>query len=367
MLLSIVASSIMKVVPFVRYLIIAVVMFVSDAAVAQKYGLNTQPPTKSEVVRKEIKITNMPMVRNQGSVGLCAPVAASAILDEAQCVSKNIAECATVPDSQRTSPLDLSRYSKNLDERWDEYDAYDGLQEGGWTARILENVAMNVMAVVPEACAPYDQFAAGITDPKVLKNSVYKRFEDVYNNNRNCDDCGKIASDLRKIGVKISDVDFRDALVAPTYDKFLDRLFIPAVCRGRMVRFNEHWELIGFPVKQDPLTGQSEEEKYNQTLAKIRSIVGEAKRPMTMTFCGEVPLVAKTMRECSAGHDLVVKGYRQVCSKDGRNCRNQIQVHNSWGERWQQLNDDGWVDARELLNRTFYEKFSLSWLRLEKP
>jgi hypothetical protein len=46
----------------------------------------------------------------------------------------------------------------------------------------------------------------------------------------------------------------------------------------------------------------------------------------------------------------VISGYKKVCN--GSDCKDIFKVHNSWGEEWQKLNNDGWLDADQIVNNT---------------
>ena len=61
-------------------------------------------------------------------------------------------------------------------------------------------------------------------------------------------------------------------------------------------------------------------------------------------------------------HALVITGIRKMCNIKG-NCVQSLKLQNSWGIAWQKAHDDGWVDAKIFLDRTFYEPFSISWFQ----
>ncbi len=332
------------------------------------------------------QITNMPRVRSQDSLGICYAFAASILFDEANCVRKGIADCASVSDQEKVSPVDLARYSIELDR--DKHDVsdrynYEGLKEGGSAALALQN-ARSAQHSAREACAPFDQFVSRAQSPQEaqkIESAIWKRFQDSYETYqkkfKECANCGleyatAISKELKdKFNLRTSNQEILQAFAQETYEKFLDRLLVPEECWEfeKGLSLLGGWSLITYPKP-----GQKSD--YNQMLAMIKKNLAN-KRPMAFAFCTQEPLGVKNMKACNEarngsgsitgfGHEVVIKGYRRVCKVDAgkttRDCYDAVQVQNSWGQSWQNQNDDGWVDAKELLDRSFYETQTLTWL-----
>lgn len=51
---------------------------------------------------------------------------------------------------------------------------------------------------------------------------------------------------------------------------------------------------------------------------------------------------------CISSHSTIIAGQRYTCN--GSQCRLQFRIQNSYGQRWQELRDNGWVDAENFTN-----------------
>ena len=81
-------------------------------------------------------------------------------------------------------------------------------------------------------------------------------------------------------------------------------------------------------------------------------------------LCLQPEFTAKTRKQCEPyGHSVVISGYRKVCH--GQHCKDSLKVINSWGEDWQVSNDNGWLDANNLLDRSLYTPQAIAWLEKE--
>ena len=108
---------------------------------------------------------------------------------------------------------------------------------------------------------------------------------------------------------------------------------------------------------------------YKQTITQIKDVVVTKKRPILLTFCAVMKPEFRSTKQCSDagfGHALVIEGYRQMCDRKGT-CVDSLKVRNSWGDNWQKENNDGWVDAKTLVDATFYDQQPLTWLEKTPP
>lgn len=352
--------------------------FSADGMNPFKFQYAIEPGTQT-------KITNMPKVRSQDSFGICYAFAASVLYDEANCVRNQVADCSAVSDENRVSAVDMARFSVNLSGGQDARDKYnyEELREGGSAALALYN-SLGVQHNASESCAPFDHLVANADSPnqaQKIELAMWKRFQDIYeavqNKSKECGSCGleyatAKSQELKdQFNLKTSNQEILQAFAQETFGKFLDRLLVPEECW----EFKKGLSLLGgWGVQTYPKPGQKSD--YNQMLAMIKKNLAN-KRPMAFAFCTQEPLGVKNMKACNEarngsgsitgfGHEVVIKGYRRVCKVDAgkttRDCYDAVQVQNSWGQSWQNQNDDGWVDAKELLDRSFYETQTLTWL-----
>nr|BFD61395.1 hypothetical protein BdHM001_00760 [Bdellovibrio sp. HM001] len=360
------------------FLFISQNIFAADGLNPFKFQYVVEPGTQAQ-------LTNMPRVRSQDSFGICYAFAASVLFDEANCANKQGTDCASMSDDQKVSPIDLARFSVNLSEDKDSRDrySYEGLKEGGSAALALYN-AKNTQHNARESCAPFDHLVAKTKDPneaQKIELAMWKKFQDSYETykkkSKECVACGleyatAKSQELKdQFNLKTSNQEILQAFAQDTYNKFLDTLLVPEKCWEwrDAIELNGGWGLKTYPQV-------GEKSDYNQMLAMIKKNLAN-KRPMAFAFCTQEPLTVKSIKECNEaknasgtitgfGHEVVIKGYRRVCKvnagKTTKECYDAVQVQNSWGQSWQNENDDGWVDAKQLLDRSFYEKQTLTWL-----
>lgn len=345
-----------------------------------EHGLEPIPSDFKVVQGSELLIENMPKVRNQGAVGICYAFTAATLFDEAYCQDKKIADCANAPDSLKSSPLDMTRFNQQLDKDQDDRDRfpYEGLSvNGGYTANTLAR-AIRTRAIATESCAPFGQVQAKVSDTfqaQEIELAYWKRFKNIYETHKQKKDiCAKCAkeyakssiNDLRnQLNLQAADIDLMEAFKQDTYEKFLDRLLIPEDCWDdkNLIGLKGGWSVKFYPQEQD------KEKSYNSYINKIKELL-KKKRPLSISFCTQEPLIAKSPLECSTllengiksstAHEVIIKGYRKVCNSKNI-CRESLQVQNSLGQSWQDNNNDGWVAAKELLDRTFYQD-GFTWL-----
>ncbi|MBV2168032.1 MAG: hypothetical protein KUL82_04915 [Bdellovibrio sp.] len=355
-------------------------MIFSEGALAA-YGMRTFSSEYKPVANSVVQVTNMPRVRSQDSFGICYAFAASVLYDEANCAAKNVADCSAVPDQEKVSPLDMARFSVKVDGGQDSTDRfnYEGLREGGVAALALYN-SLEVQMNAKESCAPFDQVVSKTKDPveaQKIEMAMWKRFQDSYEaykrKTRDCVECGleyarDKAQELKdNFKLKATNQEILQAFAQESYAKFLDKMLVPEECWDfkNSLSLKGSWRLGIYPEN-------NEKTNYDKMLAKVKEVLSQ-KRPLAISFCTQEPLQAKNQKACAeakdtvgnivgAGHEVVIKGYRRVCNAKNK-CYDALQVQNSWGESWQNANDDGWIDAKELLDRTFYEGQSLTWLQ----
>lgn len=328
-----------------------------------------------------LAVDNMPKTRSQDSFGICYSFVASTLLDEAYCVKNKIADCASAGDDKRFSALDVARYGSKLPEGMSDMDreSFVGINEGGSAALTIQRSLGK--ASIKEECAPFNQIVSKVNDPlqaQKLETSTWSAFKDSYDTyikkTKECADCGleyatAKSQELKdKFNLKASNQDILEAFSQETYATFLDRLLVPDKCLDvkNMLFLDGDWDLKQFPTEKKA--------NYDSTILKIKEVLSK-KRPIAFSFCAQDKVTVKSLKACGeikdkngntvgAGHGVVIKGYRKVCRSAG-DCYEALQVQNSWGEGWQNANSDGWVDAKVLLDRSFYELGALTWLEQE--
>ena len=135
-----------------------------------------------------------------------------------------------------------------------------------------------------------------------------------------------------------SETQLARALGMKSFPEFLYSIVFPDEC-GNFIR----------PPKK-PTVGYFPEEGQIASLKqlgdKIEEIL-ETDRPIQI---GRICTGGLLKNECKGIHTLVISGYKTICAKEQPElCRKLYKVQNTWGQAWQDQNNDGWVDAENLL------------------
>lgn len=351
----------------------AIILLTGGNALADEaYGMTPVPPGS----HTQIYQVDMPPTREQPSAGICFAEVASLLVDRQTCVERKIAECGDLRPELSVSALDMSRFA-GQPVRGDKYnrEEYVGLQEGGSLSTTLDNSLQGAIFAT-EACAPTAQLLPREASQKQRekeKDQLRASLMSIYDRHRKS--LGGKTSDVvaefsqlrKKFDFKATDEQVIRAFAQKSFSAMLDTLLIGDRCRwDEAFDFKGHYEVKTFPHTQMPAGRDS----YVTAMDVIKELLQDG-TPIGVTFCGR-PGKAKyaSLEQCKNGgrsgetwgHAVVIKGYGQVCKQDGSDCDDAVQIQNSWGDTWQNQNNDGWIDAREFLDRTFYAPAALVWL-----
>ncbi len=334
----------------------------------------TANPKLYKTVGETIALKNMPRVRSQSSVGLCSAFAVATMIDFANChaAADTQKACSDLSDDEMASPVDLTRYAYYDDvEDNNVRAAYTrGLKEGAFSTLILAG-ALATGRIAKESCAPFTQFTNGIDDADNRPEGIWDRYKELYEqtktiNKDDPDQCLLEASKIKdKYNLSGTPKDISKSFGQESYGLFLDKLLVPFSCsskRKEVLELHGKWAVEYYPDKRpayDP--ADTETSKLDQTVRKIKWVLTELGRPVLVDFCMTTPFDPAT--KCTDGHTVVIKGFRSVCKiNDQKDCRPMFQVQNSWGQVWQDENDDGWIFADIIIERTYYESYSFAWI-----
>ena len=365
--------------------------------------LGFYPVSKSyKVVESSEKVvTHMPPVGSQGGIGLCSGFAAAAAIDSANCKALKLQNCSEMAPDQRASAIDLTRFNRAIadDPNRDAYDSkkdpsrrssYKELHIGGNPLLSIDNGMNRVGKIATEKCAPSDQLVSkGQTfeETIALQQQVWARLEKSFDEykriskRRTFAEAEAYASDKianfisPNFKLKVSSEDQLQAFNAETYGAFLSKLLVPKKCATLK---DDPLKIINPQViNVYPDFRKGERSDYGKMIEKIKEVIIKTDSPIVVTqYCPD-KIIPRNIDDCGPMHTFLLGGYRKVC-KSTNDCIEMLQVHNSWGQSWQNLysgnrnrdvnnsNDrGGWVDAKKLLARTLYSDQSLGWLEEE--
>ena len=320
----------------------------------------------------------LPPLISQDTLGICYASAAATLINFQQCKSKNI-ECKSQTDAELVSQLGIARYATDpIPGTLEEYDdSYTKLKEGGSSVTILNRVTSGMYRLPSEKCVSL----ARILSKEIIKSegatkaqlALWKDFKIQYlayqkAKKEGCEECASNAYSTALNSVtknlnleeepanteQASQTKLLSALSKDTYEEALNSLLYPPKCsedkNGIEFDKDAHKETFQFP--------NNEKATLNQKIDKIVSIL-QSKDPVVL----EGICVADCKTKQPKLHAVVIAGYRKKCQKNS--CKYAFRIINSAGKRWQELNNDGWVEADNLLKSS--PQGQINWIGPRKP
>ncbi len=310
---------------------------------------------KPTVVYQEVKdstviIPNMPPVKTQDELGECRAFSMAALMQWYACNrdKNNIIDCNSPPADKAISyfgamiythqdPEVKRTFQPNQDKASSMYD-------------ILNRVKINGGDFILESCKPFDRlvnsFSTSGTEGLQKRDQFFAYLKKMYDSNKgkteadilDCSDC--INEINSKAGLNANLASLKKALTRDSYDKFLYALFFSGC---DMKRFPSPYDAMAYPI--DGSTATSADLK-----TKIIDILGRGKPVLYPSLC----MAYDSSEKCKLGHSVVISGYKKVCVKGSNTqCKDVFKVHNSWGEEWQKMNNDGWIDADSITDNVY--------------
>lgn len=361
-------------------LLSCVFLLVSNSASLAEWNMNPVD-RKYTKVTEQCVIETMPKTLHQGGLPICYAAAAALLSDEYNCFRKSNTKCTEVPNEKRASMLDMSRFSERLKD-WDSRgnpDEYKGLKQGGSIYTTLDSIWYTGM-VAPKSCVSDKAHFIGGFDPETATmedvgkmGSMWAEMEAFHKKLKGASITLEQAESIKKAYQMHQEANvIETAFAQETWPLVLDKLLIPEICRD-WLDGPEHVEILrndhpkAYPGwDENAETFKPFTADYKKTITKVRQLICEQKRPVGTSFCAGTLKNYKNQEDCatdSFGHAVVIEGYARVCKPNGRDCVDSVKVRNSWGEHWQRENNDGWVDAKTLLDSTFYSHDAFVWMQ----
>ncbi len=300
-----------------------------------------------EVRGSRIEIPNMPAYKNQGDLGVCRAYALGAILQKHTCDKRKIADCKNPDPRFSISYFGLTAYT-NVSVNMDDTFFNDSIGADGWKSsyRIVDDIHVSGVELPTVQCFD-DRVIAKHFPASAAGEGPWKAFllrlRDYYTSGPAIDESkyAEIESELKKnLGVIPSRQLVSKALTSKSYERFLYSLFF-GDCEFEL--FPSNFLVTAYP--QDTLDA-------SENNIKDMIIIGlkEGKPVLFPNVCLERQSDGRCVE--GKGHATVISGYRKVSPDDNSKVKDIFKVHNSWGPEWQASNNDGWVDADQLVKFT---------------
>jgi hypothetical protein len=318
---------------------------------------------------KATTLRNAPPPGDQGPIEFCSAVAAQWLYKQYLCRTDVPQDCLKLPD-KTTFPnlffIESWSHTHNADSiRFNIFGDSQGLNPYVVINRI--NVDSNG-AFVPENCFSYDDL---LTRYGHNYNAVANAFLAVESEldklkSTSGTPCSLCLSELvsARLGIYISPTYLAGEL--KYYSKDVDAMnkiiFTGGECNTTQDKHNE--SVYEFP--DDPYYDSTTDKKpsYNEFMNKLSSLlrrnIGVAS---TVCLTTSVDNAINCLDDgVSYSHGLNISGICIFCDKYGADCRDALHIVNTWGDAWQQLNHDGWVDAKIFYDHTYKQRAMLIWL-----
>lgn len=264
-----------------------------------------------------LELTNLPPIREQGSIGICYSFSSLLLLEHLKCSKTEDPEKCY--QSNRGSAVDLTKFMKGKSKNL--------ISIGGDPQYVLRNFAEN-RSLVNDACTYFDKWA------RLPYSSGYEDFfhvlkEDLKSNNQAAIACHAQDMASQNMGNVNQLLSLMETSRELSVEKLRSQFLYNKSCQEPNITFP------AYDMHRYPEYGGS------ATRAGIFKFIKanlEKQSPVEISFCAE----KDDQGQCYY-HSTTVVGMRNICDQTG--CNVQYRIQNSYGKSWQDNHDDGWVNA----------------------
>ncbi|MFP5520414.1 MAG: hypothetical protein ACLGGX_10960 [Bdellovibrionia bacterium] len=318
------------------------------------------------VKKNEIELNPkfIPPIKSQDSLGICFGMCGAAVANYYLCKTTDT-DCSKL-GTNSVSPLAAAGYSttNSVYDRAGVASSHTNIRFGGSCVSVLENMG-KAGFMAKDSCFDFDTLANKYGNDAAAIESVLKNLEAMFNKKTEADFCYDcLKNELNeKLGTNLNTDDIKAAVDRNhTFDTFLYRATIAKKSCDR-----GHYHKID--IESRPTVGVLNEIARNPDgkLAlqpiKVTAIVDKIKEVLSKDF----PLAISNIcpisdgNKCKESHAVMITGYRKQCKPNGKDCREVIRIHNSWGKAWQDQFDGGWVDVKSLFEGKDSYPAELGW------
>jgi hypothetical protein len=350
------------------------------------------PPPQFVTENDRVEITNLPKIPGQGAIGICYAYVSAVMLTAENCRALH-EDCTQYKPDQIFSPFSLVKFMDYHDDDNADQKAVTGQKnkimpdEGGNSATIMQVVALDTGMGGSLSCAAKEKVMPNFTEDAATMREyeMWQNVRKIYVSlnpkasqvDLDCPDC--IESflkahqtdflQLKAIFPQLPDDKRKQVqlMAESTYHRFLGGLIVPKACYrlSASVLFESMGKVkmsIYPDSVEDKKEGQTKQKtplsgNYTDAMIIIKSVLNDG-RPIALSgICMDKKMRGKS---CNNAHAVVISGFKTLCDKNNH-CLDVLKVVNSWGDAWQRENNDGWLEAKPLLDSTRYQTATLTW------
>ncbi|MFP5491364.1 MAG: hypothetical protein ACLGG0_07675 [Bacteriovoracia bacterium] len=285
-----------------------------------------------------VELKNLPPVRDQGNYGLCYAHSSVMLIEYHRCSkSANPSNCYR----DAGSVLHLARFNSYYE---------NSIQIGGHPGSVLNNFRHNGRKLSRESCAAYTQWQeveddfkaklgnASIPVTETSENDIFYRLWAQLRKHTGYEARECWAQELINAGLDQNLADVMNVLNKVkdlTWQELRFQLLVPKQCLQNQILYPD-FDLV--KLESTTQKKRSFKEFRDQVFRSLK-----AGAPLEASFCSSLNGQGK----CNY-HSATIIGQRHVCNRN--DCELQFRIQNSYGKRWQENYDDGWVNAENLAN-----------------
>lgn len=268
-----------------------------------------------------VELQNTPPIREQGSIGICYAFSSLLLLEHHKCAKEsNPHSCYS---ANRASAVDMSKHFKTKGE--------NEISIGGDPLRVLSRFSTS-RTLVNESCTHLDNW----------KKLGYKpEYDDFFHEIHAAIERGASSDDILCFAKDLNEKNF-----GPVDDLYQTLLKAKNLTVGQLrseVLYKKNCSApsINFPAYQVHTYPSRGAAKSHQGILNFVKGNLDTSHPVEVSFCA----VKDEQGKCGY-HSAVITGMRNVCS--AKECQVQYKIQNSYGRSWQEMHDDGWINADKI-------------------
>lgn len=338
------------------------------------------PPKTYNQERNIVELSNVPSLPGQGARGICYAFSSALILTTENCRFLH-EDCKAYSNDKIFSPFGL------ITKEGEDKKTVNSPEEGGSVYNTVSDVVYNSMSGPSLECTSKKRVMPGCTDDYATVRELHiwqeifkiymKMKKDAQSVDIDCTECINVflknheeeIKEIKSIFPLLPDMEAKLVRLfgSKTYISFLSKLTVPGDCyKIENVVFAENTDNLDvkyFPIDKKTdgrVAGDIKKTYLKQSIDIIKKVLADG-RVISVSVC----LGHWVKNDCDNGHSVVINGYKQLCDVSGR-CIDMVKVINSWGSDWQKQFNNGWVEARSLLESNNFSQGSLVWLEDKK-
>lgn len=292
------------------------------------------------------EIENFPLVRTQDGVGICYAATATQLLNYQYC-KQNELDCSVLEN--QLSMLDVAAHSEWYTK---------SIPIGGIPYTLLRVLKDQARTLYKESCLPFELLAHKEGDFDKAQGKAYRRLEEIFNKRPKYLSMEQQMCHAKTIKSFMPIEKDLQAIINAFQANSVAQFVYEVAVRDECLDEQQKVEVPKFKPGTYPPYTNNKEVAPKSLLGKVEKLVLND-IPVGLSFCTHK---RGGFSDYCGAHAATIVGVKESCNKN--DCRILVKVHNSYGQSWQDFNNDGWVDGITLMERAidYNDKGLLTWI-----